>query len=207
MTDYYKILEVSPKASQEVIKAAYEVLLQHAASDKNPNHSETAQITASIKLAYAVLSDPEKRKAYDIQLDKVRTAANESSSRHSMDVSESTNTSTTSRFKLNRVEDATDMPNDTSLLSRLKWKKWGWIVSIVAVVVILISMVQPDPEKAERGQLAVKLEAERDKQKLEAEMRKKTAEANKNDSLEKENKSPEAAKVKSAQTNAVVPAP
>lgn len=179
MTDYYEILEVSPKASQEVIKAAYEVLLQHSESDKNPNHSETTQMTASIKLAYAVLSDPEKRKAYDTQLDKVKAAAIESSSRHNVEGSASTNTSTTRRFKSNRVEDTTGVSNDDSLLSRLKWKKWGWVVSIVAVVVILISMVQPDPEKAERGQLAVKLEAEKDRQKLEAEIRKKTEEATK----------------------------
>jgi hypothetical protein len=37
------------------------------------------------------------------------------------------------------------------------------MVSILVVVMVLISIVQPDSTKALRGQLAVKLEAERER--------------------------------------------
>jgi hypothetical protein len=46
-------------------------------------------------------------------------------------------------------------------LSRLNWNRWGWILSILAVVIVLLSMVQPDPEKALQGQAAVKATLEK----------------------------------------------
>jgi hypothetical protein len=75
--------------------------------------------------------------------------------------------------------------NSPAILSQLKWNKWGWIVSILAVIIVLISMVQPDPEQALRGQLAVKSEAEREKIELEAELKKAEADQQKTNPDEK----------------------
>jgi hypothetical protein len=67
-------------------------------------------------------------------------------------------------------------------LSRLKWNKWGWSISILVVAAILISMVQPDPDKALRGQMAVQSRADKKELKIKVE---KTAAENKHpDSVE-----------------------
>lgn len=63
---HYDVLEVSPKASSEVIRAAYKSLMQRYHPDKNALES-TAR-APSIALAYDVLSNPDKRLAYDQEL-------------------------------------------------------------------------------------------------------------------------------------------
>ena len=62
--DYYKILEVDPEADAEVIAAAYHVLAT-LARDK-PDLDESDQIRlAELDLAFAVLSNPAQRRAFD----------------------------------------------------------------------------------------------------------------------------------------------
>src|SRR5659263_709769 len=62
---YYEILEVDKKASQEDIKSAYcrLVMLYHPDKNKLP---EAEEMFKGIAEAYSVLSDPGKRKQYDI---------------------------------------------------------------------------------------------------------------------------------------------
>jgi curved DNA-binding protein CbpA len=65
--DYYKILEVHPEASLDVIKKAYKILALRYHPDKH--HSSRKRI-ADIKFkeiseAYDVLSNPVKRRAFD----------------------------------------------------------------------------------------------------------------------------------------------
>lgn len=66
MKSHYETLEVSPRASNLVIGAAYRCLAQHDHPDKNPNSARAKQRMSSINRAYAVLSDVGKRKAYDL---------------------------------------------------------------------------------------------------------------------------------------------
>jgi curved DNA-binding protein CbpA len=62
--DYYKILEVDPEADAEVIAAAYHVLAK-VVRDK-PDLDESDQIRlAELDLAFAVLSNPAQRRAFD----------------------------------------------------------------------------------------------------------------------------------------------
>jgi curved DNA-binding protein len=63
--DYYKILGVDKKASQEDIKKAYRKLAIKYHPDKNPGNKEAENKFKSINEANTVLSDPEKRKKYD----------------------------------------------------------------------------------------------------------------------------------------------
>jgi DnaJ-class molecular chaperone len=62
---YYEILEIDKKASQEDIKSAYRrlVMLYHPDKNKLP---EAEEMFKGIAEAYSVLSDPDKRKQYDL---------------------------------------------------------------------------------------------------------------------------------------------
>lgn len=66
--NYYDILEVSSKASAEVIRAAYKSLMQRHHPDKNINGTESTSLASSIALAYEVIGDPQRRLAYDQML-------------------------------------------------------------------------------------------------------------------------------------------
>ena len=63
--DYYKILGVDKKASEDEIKKAYRKLSLKLHPDLNPNDKEAHKKFQQINEANEVLSDPEKRKKYD----------------------------------------------------------------------------------------------------------------------------------------------
>lgn len=62
---HYDTLSIVRNAPPEVIRAAYKVLSQKYHPDRNSDNPNTTAIMAKINDAYAVLSDPEKRKKYD----------------------------------------------------------------------------------------------------------------------------------------------
>jgi curved DNA-binding protein len=64
-TDYYQILGIDNKASQEEIKKAYRKLAKKYHPDKNPGNKEAENKFKQINEANEVLCDPEKRKKYD----------------------------------------------------------------------------------------------------------------------------------------------
>src|SRR5437588_5456677 len=63
--DYYKILGVGKNASDEEIKKAYRRLARKYHPDRNSGDKEAEERFKEISQAHDVLSDPEKRKAYD----------------------------------------------------------------------------------------------------------------------------------------------
>ena len=64
--DYYDVLGVGRKASQQAIKEAYRKLAFQYHPDKNKGDPAATQKMKDINEAYAVLSDPSKRKEYDL---------------------------------------------------------------------------------------------------------------------------------------------
>ena len=67
MLNYYQTLEVAPQASQIEIKQAYRRLVKRFHPDsqlETANHEKIISINA----AYEILSDPQRRRAYDQQL-------------------------------------------------------------------------------------------------------------------------------------------
>ena len=63
--DYYKILGVDRKASQDEIKKAYRKLAMKYHPDKNPDNKEAEEKFKEANEAHQVLSDPGKRARYD----------------------------------------------------------------------------------------------------------------------------------------------
>lgn len=63
--DYYKILGVDRKASQEEIKKVYRRLAKEYHPDANPNNKEAEEKFKDINEAYEVLGNPAKREKYD----------------------------------------------------------------------------------------------------------------------------------------------
>ena len=63
--DYYEVLGVDRNADEATLKKAYRVLAKKYHPDMNPGDKEAEQKFKEASEAYAVLSDPEKRRQYD----------------------------------------------------------------------------------------------------------------------------------------------
>src|SRR5829696_7772637 len=69
--NYYRVLGVSREASQEEIRGAYRML----AKERHPDHpSGSAEEFSLLQEAYAVLSDPNRRRTHDEALDLAHAA-------------------------------------------------------------------------------------------------------------------------------------
>lgn len=76
MRTHYDNLNVSEKASPEVIRAAYKALSQKWHPDKHPDQREKAErYFKIISRAFEMLSDPKARAAYDVWLAEQRSTA------------------------------------------------------------------------------------------------------------------------------------
>ncbi len=68
--DYYETLQISPKADVQTIHRVFRIM----AARFHPDNPETGNVEQFLrmKLAYSVLSDPERRAEYDASLDQSR---------------------------------------------------------------------------------------------------------------------------------------
>ena len=67
--NYYEILGVGRNATQDEIKSAYRKLALKYHPDRNPGDDAAAEKFKEVNEAHTVLSDEEKRKQYDFELD------------------------------------------------------------------------------------------------------------------------------------------
>ena len=65
LIDYYDVLQLSPNAEQETIEKVYRLLTKKYHPDNNGNGNGNGDKLRAIIEAYRVLSDSEKRAAYD----------------------------------------------------------------------------------------------------------------------------------------------
>ena len=72
-TDYYENLQISPNADMEMIERVFRLL----AKRYHPDNKQTgnAEKFNTLNDAYRMLSDPEKRAAYDVKYDQHRAAS------------------------------------------------------------------------------------------------------------------------------------
>jgi len=63
--DYYEVLQVERTATDTELKAAYRKLAMQYHPDRNPNNPDAEEKFKACSEAYQVLSDPDKRAAYD----------------------------------------------------------------------------------------------------------------------------------------------
>ena len=63
--DYYDVLGVDRNADEKALKSAYRKLAMKYHPDQNPDDAEAEAMFKEVGEAYAVLSDPEKKAAYD----------------------------------------------------------------------------------------------------------------------------------------------
>ena len=63
--DYYEVLGVSKDADEATLKKAYRKVAKKYHPDVNPGDKEAEKKFKEASEAYAVLSDPEKRRQYD----------------------------------------------------------------------------------------------------------------------------------------------
>lgn len=66
MTTHYQTLAIEPTATPEMVREAY----RKAASCAHPDKGGTVAAMQAVNAAYAVLSDPQKRQAYDATIPK-----------------------------------------------------------------------------------------------------------------------------------------
>lgn len=135
--NHYEILEVSPKASATVIRAAYKSLMQRYHPDKNPGAADTAELASLVVQAYEVLSDSAKRSAYDLALSE----AAQRSRPHDYD-----------KRRRGRA------PATHSAKSAAQDSRYFWFMCLIIVVIVLsgwtmISLLKakPSPDAAQRG--------------------------------------------------------
>ena len=64
-TDFYELLEVERTADEKTIKSAYRKLAMQYHPDKNGGCKDAEAKFKAVSAAYACLSDPQKRAAYD----------------------------------------------------------------------------------------------------------------------------------------------
>jgi DnaJ-class molecular chaperone len=64
--DYYRILGIDKRADEREIKAAFRRMARRYHPDVNPGDAAAEQHFKDVNEAYEVLSDPEKRRRYDI---------------------------------------------------------------------------------------------------------------------------------------------
>ena len=74
LKDYYEILGVKPKATDEEIRNAYKKLAKAFHPDKHQGDAFFSEKFKSLQEAYGVLSDADKRRDYDTQLRRAAKA-------------------------------------------------------------------------------------------------------------------------------------
>ena len=159
LKDYYEILGVSQKASDDQIRDAYKKLAKAYHPDKHQGDDFFAEKFKSLQEAYAVLSDPESRKDYDTDL-AAELKGQKKTEEPKKQAKKKTSQKNSASSKARTVKDlpslidiyfeqkiATVKPRkeyDTFLASPKK-KYFSWVKIVIVVLVIILSTILLNP--------------------------------------------------------------
>lgn len=159
LKDYYEILGVSQKASDDQIRDAYKKLAKAYHPDKHQGDDFFAEKFKSLQEAYAVLSDPESRKDYDTDLAaelKGQKKTEEPKKQAKKKTSQKNSASSKARtvkdlpslidiyFEQKIVTVKTRKEYDTFLASPKKQYS-SWVKIVLVVLVIILSTILLNP--------------------------------------------------------------
>ena len=148
MKDYYGILEVNEKASQEIIEKAYKTLVKKYHPDlySSVEKREAEKKLKEINEAYNILSDSFLRSQYDLELQKERTRVQ-------------TSQNTSRENNQNYQQTTTRQRNENISGNKRKKKKTEYVrnKSNVGTIFGLVDLVKDlwanKPEKTERRKM------------------------------------------------------
>ena len=152
LKDYYEILGVSPKASDDQIRDAYKKLAKAYHPDKHQGDDFFAEKFKSLQEAYAVLSDPESRKDYDADLAAELKGQKQAKKKTSQKNSASSKARTVKDlpslidiyFEQKIATVKTRKEYDTILASPQK-KYSSWVKIVLVALVIILSTILLNP--------------------------------------------------------------
>lgn len=143
VTDYYAVLGVSPTSEAIVIKAAFKALMlkYHPDTNKSADAAEKAQ---AINAAYAVLGDPDKRRAYDRQREAYTASPdvddNSEATRQASSKSDRSTSFRSGQTQANTDSEAVVEDEGTTPSGRLKWKILASAAVISGIGILLINV-------------------------------------------------------------------
>ena len=148
MKDYYGILEVNEKASQEIIEKAYKTLVKKYHPDlySSVEKRETEKKLKEINEAYNILSDSFLRSQYDLELQKERNRVQ-------------TSQNTSRENSQNYQQTTTRQQNENTSGNKRKKQKTEYVrnKSNVGTIFGLVELVKDlwanKPEKIERKKM------------------------------------------------------
>ena len=149
MKDYYGILEVNEKASQEIIEKAYKTLVKKYHPDlySSLEKREAERKLKDINEAYNILSDNFLRSQYDLELQKERNRAQ-------------TNQNIYEKNIYNYQQNVTQKRNENMSGNKSKQKRTGYVKnkSNVGTIFGLVDLVKDlwanKPKKSERKKMS-----------------------------------------------------
>ncbi|MBZ0095853.1 MAG: DnaJ domain-containing protein [Sulfuricella sp.] len=132
---FYDVLQVSPSADPEIIKAAYNSLIQRFHPDGSPRDPND-DFLKSLNQAFEILSDPAKRAGYDAAL------ANTDEDQPKKPYEDSAKPPVTARTASNATDADKLLPYVTTVANgKNRATKWGLYVGWLIVWLILNSIV------------------------------------------------------------------
>ena len=146
LINYYNILGVQPNATQEEIKQAYRKLSLKFHPDQNDGDTFLAEMFKNINDANGILSDPQKRKAYDNTLGNTNSSSTRtkqgtySSEQHNQDRENSDISNLKNLINLYFEKERTTMNKYNTLLNarHIPKSKYLTISKILLITLIML---------------------------------------------------------------------
>lgn len=128
---HYDILKVSRDAPIEVIRAAYRVLSLKHHPDRHPEDPTAATAMRLLNQAYTVLSDPERRRAYDVSMREVAPRA------------PNMGTSGATVERSVRTDSEREIHSDGAPMVRRdsRWRQYGILLGVAVLVLVGVAAV------------------------------------------------------------------